>query len=245
MFECLNIRLELLRHDDLLVALSYNGLGMAVGTQECYEEGIRWLLKAREVYEGPAGEIPSRKLVWGYNIARNYYCMGRYDKAEIRLIEALEIADKLQSWYMQVYGHLAFASLRTRTNEIDDAKRHVDVAKEILEASGSVARFSWLSSYCAYRAGNVAMKQDRFSEAIEETERSAVIGRLVKVPTGILARCVHAYSKALATDPSRQKESERQRVEARRLRSTLPEGGGDLDDESDEAFERLVKMDHR
>lgn len=67
----------------------------------------------------------------------------------------------------------------------------------------------------------------------------------MRIPTGILARCVHAYSKALATDPSRQEDSERQRIEARRLRLTLPDGGGDLDDESDEAFERLVKMDHR
>lgn len=67
----------------------------------------------------------------------------------------------------------------------------------------------------------------------------------MRVPTGILSRCTHAYSKALATDPLRQEEAERQRVEARRLRMQLPGGGGDLDDESDEAFERLVKMDHR
>ncbi|KAI0139030.1 hypothetical protein F4776DRAFT_47404 [Hypoxylon sp. NC0597] len=245
MTESLDIRLELLRHDDLLVALSYNGLGMAAGCQERYEEGLQWFMKARKVYEGPAGEIPSRKLVWGYNVSRNYYCMGKYEEARKRLDEALGIADRLQSWYMQVYGHLAFSSLYTRMNNLDEAKRHVDTAKQILEASGTAARFSWLSSYCAYRAGDVAMKQGRFNRAIEETERSAAIGKLVKVPTGILARCVHAYSKALATDPSRRKESERQRLEARRLRSSLPDGGGDLDDESDEAFERLVKMDHR
>ncbi|KAI1410375.1 hypothetical protein F5Y13DRAFT_192236 [Hypoxylon sp. FL1857] len=245
MTESLDIRLELLHHDDLLVALSYNGLGMAAGCQGRYEEGLQWLLKAHRVYEGPAGDIPSRKLVWGYNLSRNYYCMGKYEDARKRLDEALGIADRLQSWYMQVYGHLAFASLYTRMNNLDKAKSHVDIAKQILEASGTAARFSWLSSYCAYRAGDVAMKRGHFDEAIEETERSAAIGRLVKVPTGILARCVHAYSKALATDPSRRKESERQRKEARRLRLSLPDGGGDLDDESDEAFERLVKMDHR
>jgi hypothetical protein len=43
-------------------------------------------------------------------------------------------------------------------------------------------------------------------------------------------------------DPLRQGESEVQRLEARHLRSELPDGGGDLDDESDEAFEQLVKM---
>ncbi|KAI0377693.1 hypothetical protein F5Y04DRAFT_263483 [Hypomontagnella monticulosa] len=245
MRECLQIRLELLAPDDLLVALSYNGLGMAAGTQGRYDEGLKWLLKAEKVYEGPAGRVLSRKLVWGYNIARNYYCMGRYEEAEQVLGKALEIADRLKSWYMQVYGHLTFASLRTRMNNLDDAKNHAEIAKQLLETSGTVARFSWLSSYCAYRAGDVALKQGRFDEAIKETENSTAIGKLVKVPASILARCVHAYSKALATDPSRQSESERQRMEARRLRASLPDGGGDLDDESDEAFEKLVKMDHR
>jgi len=71
------------------------------------------------------------------------------------------------------------------------------------------------------------------------------IGKLVKVPVALLARCVHAYARALATDPARGEEAERQRLAARRLRSQIPGGGGDLDDESDAAFERLVKMDHR
>ena len=46
-------------------------------------------------------------------------------------------------------------------------------------------------------------------------------------------------------DPERHGESEHQRQEARRLRLLIPGGSGDLDDESDEAFELLVKMDHR
>jgi len=79
----------------------------------------------------------------------------------------------------------------------------------------------------------------------EETERAVAIGKLVKVPVGILSRCTHAFSKSLATDASRQEESEVQRKEARRLRSQLPDGGGNLDDESDTAYESIVKMDHR
>ena len=63
-------------------------------------------------------------------------------------------------------GHLTFASLRTRMGRLDDAKSHVDVAKQILETSGVVARFSWLSSYCAYRAGNVAILQSRVKDAM-------------------------------------------------------------------------------
>ncbi len=65
------------------------------------------------------------------------------------------------------------------------------------------------------------------------------------MPKGILARYIHAYSKALAMDPERREESERQRQEARNVRLLIPGGPGDLDDESDEAFELLVKMDQR
>jgi hypothetical protein len=46
-------------------------------------------------------------------------------------------------------------------------------------------------------------------------------------------------------DPSKAKESEEQRQEARRIRLLIPGGAGDLDDESDEAFDMLVKIDHR
>lgn len=63
-------------------------------------------------------------------------------------------------------GHLTFASLRTRMKRLDDAKHHVDKAKHILNTSGSAARLSWLSSYCAYRAGDVAMKQGRVSDGM-------------------------------------------------------------------------------
>lgn len=102
MTECLEIRLKLLHHDDVLVALSYNGLGMATGAQEQYEEGLVWLKKAQSVYEGPAGKNLAKRIVWGYNISRNYYCMGKYAEAESELGEALKIANGLQSWYMQV-----------------------------------------------------------------------------------------------------------------------------------------------
>ncbi|KAI0104454.1 hypothetical protein F4814DRAFT_430828 [Daldinia grandis] len=245
MAESLGIRLELLPPDDLLVAVAYSGLGMAIGAQGRYEEGLERLLKAGKIYDGSDGENPSRKLVWCYNISRNYYCMGKYEEAENILNDALGTANRLQSWYMQVYAHLTFTSLRIRMDNLDDAKKHAEIAKNLLETSGTAARFSWLSSYCAYRVGQVALKQGRLNDAIEETEKAAAIGKLVNVPTGILARCVHAYSKALRMDPSRREESETQRIEARRLRSSLPDGGGDLDDESDEAFEKLVKMDHR
>lgn len=63
-------------------------------------------------------------------------------------------------------GHLTFASLRTKMKNLDDAKRHVETAKQILGTSGKSASLSWLSSYCAYRCGDVAMKQGRFTDAM-------------------------------------------------------------------------------
>ncbi|KAL3463577.1 hypothetical protein BJX64DRAFT_256963 [Aspergillus heterothallicus] len=166
MSEGLDIRLKLLSADDLLLALAYSWLAMAVGAQERYEEGLQLLLEAGKVLKGPAGDIPTRRLIWGYNTSRNYYCMGNFDQAEKLLSEALADAERSKSWYMQVYGHLTFVSLRTRMGRLDEAKRHVDVAKQILDTSGIAAHFSWLSSYCAYRAGDVAIKQGRVEDAM-------------------------------------------------------------------------------
>ncbi|KAL8853088.1 MAG: hypothetical protein Q9221_002119 [Calogaya cf. arnoldii] len=100
--EALNIQLELLSKDDLLITLSYSWLGMAVGGQERYEDGLELLLKASKVLEGPAGETPSQKMVWRYNTSRNYYCMGRFVEAEGLLSLALAEAERSDSWYQQV-----------------------------------------------------------------------------------------------------------------------------------------------
>jgi tetratricopeptide (TPR) repeat protein len=102
MTEGLEIRLELLSHDDLLIALAYSRLGMALGGQERYEEGLDLLLKAGKVLDGPAGEIPTRRLIWGYNTSRNYYCMGNFEQAERSLKASLDDAERLESWYLQV-----------------------------------------------------------------------------------------------------------------------------------------------
>jgi len=102
MTEGLDIRLEMLPSDDLLLALAYSWLGMAVGAQERYDEGLSLLLKAGKILDGPAGEIPTRRLIWGYNTSRNYYCMGRFEDAEKLLSEALADAESQEGWYMQV-----------------------------------------------------------------------------------------------------------------------------------------------
>ena len=79
----------------------------------------------------------------------------------------------------------------------------------------------------------------------EATRKAVDIGNSVKLPNGILARCTHAYAVALAMDPARRDEAEAQRLEARRVRALVPGGPWDYDDDSDEAFEELIKMDHR
>ena len=66
----------------------------------------------------------------------------------------------------QPSGHLTMVSLRTRMGRIEDARSHVETARQILETAGSVARFSWVSSQCAYGAGLVALLQDRLEEAM-------------------------------------------------------------------------------
>ena len=63
-------------------------------------------------------------------------------------------------------GQLTFTSLRTRIDDLEKALDHVHVAKRILETAGTVARFSWLGSYYAYRAGDVALRQGRTQDAI-------------------------------------------------------------------------------
>jgi hypothetical protein len=75
---------------------------MAVGAQGRLEEGLDLLPKAGKVLDGPAGDIPTRRMVWGFNTSPDYYCMGRYEEAESLLTEALAYAERNQSWYMQV-----------------------------------------------------------------------------------------------------------------------------------------------
>lgn len=102
MVECLEIRQKLLPADDLLIALAYIGIGQAVGAQERYSEGLEWLLKGGEILKGPAGDATARKIAWGYNTSRNYYCMGRFEEAEELLMTAFNLAKATQGWYNQV-----------------------------------------------------------------------------------------------------------------------------------------------
>jgi hypothetical protein len=58
MKECLQTRLELLPPDDLLIALAYSYLSIAIASQGRLDEGIELMLKAGKIIEGPAGDIP-------------------------------------------------------------------------------------------------------------------------------------------------------------------------------------------
>jgi hypothetical protein len=56
MTDGLSIRLELLESDDLLVALAYSWLSMAVASQGRYGEALVPQFKAGEILECPAGQ---------------------------------------------------------------------------------------------------------------------------------------------------------------------------------------------
>jgi hypothetical protein len=75
---------------------------MAVASQGRYGEALVPKFKAGEILECPAGKIPGRKLVWGYNVSRKLYCLGRYEEADKILGESLADAETVKSWYLQV-----------------------------------------------------------------------------------------------------------------------------------------------
>jgi hypothetical protein len=61
---------------------------------------------------------------------------------------------------------MAMVSRRVRQGRIDDARTFSDKATNILNGSGTIARFSWMSAWCSNRAGQVAMLQNRVADAM-------------------------------------------------------------------------------
>jgi tetratricopeptide (TPR) repeat protein len=102
MSEVLKIRLELLCRDDLLLALAYSWLSVAIASQGRFSEGLQLLLQAGQVFESSAGDVSAQKMVWQLSIARNYYCMDMFAEAEPLLVEAVAYAESRPSWYQQV-----------------------------------------------------------------------------------------------------------------------------------------------
>jgi tetratricopeptide (TPR) repeat protein len=102
MSKVLRIRLNLLCRDDQLVVMAYNWLSVAIASQGRFSDGLQLLLKAGEVFEGPANDVPAHKVVWQLSIARNYYCMDMFAEAEPLLAEAVAYAESRPSWYQQV-----------------------------------------------------------------------------------------------------------------------------------------------
>lgn len=100
--ESLDIRIELLPPNDLLLHLGYSWLSMSIAAQGRYDEGLKLMMDARKILDGPAGDAPTRMMVWRYNTSRNLYCMGRFAEAEELLVPAVAEADGRQSWYNQV-----------------------------------------------------------------------------------------------------------------------------------------------
>jgi len=72
------------------------------------------------------------------------------------------------------------------------------------------------------------------------------VGETLNVPPGILARYTHGYSKALAAYPEAPAaDAETQCKKAHELRRSLVSWAGDVEVDSDDAFEKLCSFDYR
>lgn len=80
--------------------------------------------------------------------------------------------------------HETYASLFSRSGDVERAQKHVKLAREVLDKAGGFAAISWISGLCAYRAACVAILQGRVQDAIDEAQKSVAIGRLYKAPIG-------------------------------------------------------------
>ena len=141
--------------------------------------------------------------------------------------------------------HETYASLFSRNGQLERARQHIELAREVLDRTGGYAAISWISGLCAYRAAHIAILQKRSQDAIDEAEKAVAIGRLYKAPLGSQARSTHVLYKALSLDVNRQADAKDARKEAQRLRKLLPPGRTDLNDESDHAYEMLVNIIQR
>jgi hypothetical protein len=71
------------------------------------------------------------------------------------------------------------------------------------------------------------------------------LARLYKSTIGTLARATLLLLKASSMHPSREADAEQARKGAQQLREILPPGRTNLDDESDQAYKKLVELIQR
>ena len=77
-----------------------------------------------------------------------------------------------RTWNVWAYIHETYASLYCRSGDLEQAKRHADLAIAALEEADGAATTSWTAGLCAYRAGEVAILQHRVQDAIDQAQRS-------------------------------------------------------------------------
>ncbi|KAL8852688.1 MAG: hypothetical protein Q9221_002448 [Calogaya cf. arnoldii] len=234
----LAIREALKIPQDLQITNCYNYIAIALDSMGLHEIAKKSLDNSREILVAHDDELHVRLLSQNnLNYSRNLFSVEDFTGSEKKLDEALTQATDI---------HQTYADLYLRWGKLDDANKHVQLARAILEGSGGYASISWISGIVSYRTSSVAIKQNNVEIAIEEARKAVVIAENYNMPPGMRARFVHLLMKAWLMEPDKyREEAEGARQEAHRLRKLLPPGRTDLNDESDKAFDMLVDISVR
>ncbi|KAL8646295.1 MAG: hypothetical protein Q9226_006922 [Calogaya cf. arnoldii] len=237
----LAIREELKIPQDLQMTNCYNYIAIALDSMGIHEEATEWLEKLRDILGAHDDELHVRLLTQNsLNYSRNLFSVEDFTGSE-KILDGALMAIEFKSCIGQTY-----ADLYLRGGKPDDAKKHVQLARTILEESGGYASISWISGIVSYRTASVAIKQNNVEIAIEEANKAIVIAENFNMPPGMRARFVHLLMKAYLMEPDKYEEQAKEaRQEAQRLRELLPPGRTDLNHESDKAFDMLVDISVR
>ena len=241
------IRDDLNMPQDLQMTNCYNYIAIACDSMGRHDDVRSLLGKSRVILEGNDDKLHLRLLCQNnLNFSRTLFSLGKFDDSEKKLSQGLAQATSFDSWYTLAFIHQTKANLYLRWGKVDQAADEIVVARTILESSGGFASISWISGIVSYRASTVAIAQKKTEVAIDEANKAAAIARLYKMPLGMQARFNHLLMKAYLLEPDKYgKDAEEARQEAQRLRKLLPPGKTDLEDESDEAFDKLVDISVR
>ncbi|KAL8715178.1 MAG: hypothetical protein Q9220_001136 [cf. Caloplaca sp. 1 TL-2023] len=243
----LAIRQDLKMPQDLQMSNCYNYIAIALDSLGRHDEAKVWLEKSRAILESHDDELHVRLLCQNnLNFSRNLFSVGDFGLSEYKLDKALVQATTFKNWYSLAFIHQTKAALYLRWNMVDQATHHVRLARTTLAESGDFASISWISGIVSYRVSTIAIKQKNTDSAIAEAKNAVSKARQYKMPPGMHARFEHLLMKAYRLEPEKYgQEAEKARKEAQRLRKLLPPGRTDLEDESDEAFDRLVDISVR
>ncbi|RFU32517.1 hypothetical protein B7463_g3827, partial [Scytalidium lignicola] len=243
--ECLQIQLSKLAPTDEHIVNSYNNLGIIYGSMADYDRGSEFLEKASEALGDDTRKNPRKRILLNMNIARNLYCMGKFNEAQAYLQKALADADALESKFWAHSVYIGFESLFFRMGNLDEAEKYLILAEQKLELRGEAQMTPRKARY-AYQAGRLALQQGRFQMSIENFNHALDIIQFCDMSIGHRARVLFALSKALQAANNRKEEAAKCLRNALLLRDEVKDARAEvLADDSFEAFDLLVKINDR